>query len=87
LSVNIVTDSGSNRLVIPLTAVNTIGGESTVLVVDAGKVVKKVVKVGPAGKDGVPVTDGITATDLVIVTPTGRKPGDSVTATKSVAKN
>jgi RND family efflux transporter MFP subunit len=87
LSVNIVTDSGSNRLVIPLTAVNTIGGESTVLVVDAGKVVKKVVKVGPAGKDGVPVTDGIAATDQVIVTPTGRKPGDSVTATKSVAKN
>jgi hypothetical protein len=55
--------------------------------VDAGKVVKKVVKVGPAGKDGVPVTDGIAATDQVIVTPTGRKPGDSVTATKSVAKN
>ena len=87
LSVNIVTDTGSNRLVIPLTAVNTIGGESTVLVVDAGKVVKKVVKVGPAGKEGVPVTDGIAATDQVIVIPTGRKPGDSVTATKSVAKN
>jgi RND family efflux transporter MFP subunit len=87
LSVNIVTDKGSNRLVIPLTAVNTIGGESTVLVVDGGKVVKKVVKVGPAGKDGVPVTDGLAATDQVIVTPTGRKPGDAVTATKAVAKN
>lgn len=87
LSVNIVTDKGSNRLVIPLTAVNTIGGESTVLVVAGGKVVKKVVKVGPAGKDGVPVTDGLAATDQVIITPTGRKPGDAVTATKAAAKN
>ena len=87
LSVNIVTDEGSNRLVIPLTAVTTVGGESTVLVITNGKVEKKVVKVGPAGKDGVPVIDGISATDQVIVTPTGHKPGDSVTATKSVAKN
>jgi len=87
LSVNIVTDEGSNRLVIPLTSVNTIGGESAVLVVDAGKVVKKVVKVGPAGKDGVPVIEGISATDQVIIIPTGHKPGDVATATKPAAKN
>jgi len=87
LSVNIVTDKGSDRLVIPLTAVNTIGGESTVLVIADGKIVKKVVKVGPAGKEGVPVTDGIAATDMVIITPNGHKPGESVAATKPTAKN
>ena len=81
LSVNIVVDSGTNRLVVPLTAVQTVGGESAVFVVEGGKVVRKDVKIGAPGPDGFPISEGLKPDDSVIVDPTGRKPGDTVAPT------
>jgi len=80
LSVNIVVDSGAKMLVVPLTAVQTIGGDSAVYVVQSGKIARKPVKIGAPGPDGFPISDGVTASDAVVVDPTGRKVGDSVSA-------
>lgn len=82
LSVNIVTDTGTQRLVIPLTAVNTIGGQSTVLTIADGKVVTTPVTVAAPGPDGVPVLTGLKEGDAVVVIPTGHKAGDPARAHK-----
>ncbi|MFY7953772.1 MAG: efflux RND transporter periplasmic adaptor subunit, partial [Armatimonadaceae bacterium] len=78
LSVNIVVGSGAKMLVVPLTAVQTIGGDSAVYVVQGGKIARKPVKVGAPGADGFPIAEGLTSSDAVVVDPTGRKVGDSV---------
>ena len=78
LSVNIKLGEPTQRLVIPLTAVTTIGGISTVFVAESGVVKKKVITVGPPGPDGIPVIEGIEATTQVILTPVGRKPDDPI---------
>ena len=78
LSVNIVVDAGSKRLVVPLTSVQTVGGDSAVFVVDQGKIARKPVKIGAPGPDGFPISEGLSASDQVVVDPTGRKVGDSV---------
>jgi hypothetical protein len=78
LSVNIKLGEPTQRLVIPLTTVTTIGGISTVFVAESGAVKKKVITVGPPGPDGVPVIEGIEATTQVILTPVGRKPDDPI---------
>lgn len=82
LSVNIVTDTGTQRLVIPLTAVNTIGGQSTVLTIADGRVVATPVTVAAPGPDGVPVLTGLKEGDEVVVIPTGHKAGDPARAHK-----
>jgi HlyD family secretion protein len=76
LAVNIKLGEPTQRLVVPLTAVTTIGGISTILVAEGGEVQKKVITVGPPGPDGIPVLEGLEATTQVLVTPVGRKPGD-----------
>ena len=78
LSVNIKLGEPTPRLVIPLTAVTTIGGISTIFVADGGKVKKKTITVGPPGPDGIPVLEGIEATTQVLLNPMGRKPGDPI---------
>ena len=78
LSVNIKLGAPTQRLVIPLTAVTTIGGISTIFVADGGEVKKKNVTVGPPGPDGVPVLEGIEATTKVLLNPVGHKPGDPI---------
>jgi HlyD family secretion protein len=78
LSVNIIVDAGSERLVLPLTAVNTLGGTASVLVVERGSIVKRTVRVGPPGEDSIPVLSGLTAGEQVVINPTGRKPGEKV---------
>lgn len=77
LSVNIVTDPGTERLVVPLTAVQTVGGASSLLVVDKGVVVRRDVTVGAPGPDGFPVVEGLSESDLVVVDPTGKRVGQT----------
>ena len=84
LSVNIIVAKGSKRLVVPLLAVNTIGGVSSLYTVEGGKVVKKTVVVGPPGPDGVPVLSGLAPEALVIPNPVGVTV-DSVVAPTVVA--
>lgn len=78
VSVNILVDKGSRRLVVPLTSVTTVGGTSTVLLVRENKIVRREVVIGPAGPDGVPVLSGLDAQDRVVVDPTGLAPGRTV---------
>jgi HlyD family secretion protein len=79
-SVNIIVDGGKERLIVPLTSVNTVGGVSTVLAVESGKVVTKPIRVGPPGPDGMPVLDGISADAQILTNPVGRKPDEAVSA-------
>nr|WP_309685234.1 efflux RND transporter periplasmic adaptor subunit [Armatimonas sp.] len=78
LSVNIKLGEPTSRLVIPLTSVTTIGGISTVLIVDGDEVKKKVITAGPPGPDGIPVLAGLEATTQVLLNPVGHKPGDKL---------
>ena len=80
ISVNILVDTGTPRLVIPLPAVTTIGGASSVLVVENGVVTKKDIVVGAPGSDGIPVKEGLTAQSQVIVVGTGLTTGQTVQA-------
>ena len=79
LSVNIVTAKAAPRLVVPLQAVTTAGGFSTVLLVENGVVRKKTVTVEASGTDGVPVSAGLTATDSVVLDPAAASVGQRVT--------
>jgi HlyD family secretion protein len=78
VDVNIVVDKGSERLVVPLTAVNTIGGISTVYVVENSVVAEKIVKIAAAGPTGVPIVSGIEAGSDIIITRTGLDIGKKV---------
>lgn len=83
LSVNIIVDQGSKRLVVPLLCVNTVGGLSTVLVVERDKIAKRSVTVGPPGEGGVPVIDGLKQGDLVVANPAGLVVGSTVAPKKT----
>ncbi|GAB4457959.1 MAG: efflux RND transporter periplasmic adaptor subunit [Armatimonadaceae bacterium] len=78
VSVNIIVDEGTRRLVVPLTAVTTIGGTSFAFVIQEGKVARRDVEVGPASPDGFPILAGLSAEDTVIIKPTGLAPGQAV---------
>jgi HlyD family secretion protein len=80
VSVNIIVDKGTERLVVPLTAVTTVGGASSALLVENGVVTKRELKVSPPGPDGVPIREGLKESDLVIVNPAGLIAGQSVAA-------
>jgi RND family efflux transporter MFP subunit len=77
-SVNIITGRDERRLVVPATAVTTIGGVSSLLVIENGKVVNKPVKTAPLGEGGVPVLEGVTERTPVIVDPAGVAVGEAV---------
>jgi len=78
LSVNLVVDRGVKRLVVPLTAVQTVGGASSLVVVEDGVLKRRTVKIDAPGPDGFPVSEGVALSDRVVVDPTGRKDGERV---------
>ncbi len=82
LSVNIIVDKGSKRLVVPLLAVNTVGGISSLLVVENGEIQKRTITVGPAGPDGIPVLDGLKPEAMVVANPAGLAAGTTVSPKK-----
>jgi len=79
LAVNITIGEPTQRLVVPLTAVTTVGGVSTLLMVKDGTIEKRTVTLGPPGPDGIPVLAGLKANDPVLANPTGHTPGEKVT--------
>lgn len=81
LSVNILVDRGSPRLVVPLSAVTMVGGTAWVLVVENGVVRRRPIEAGAVGTDGVPVRAGLTARDQVVLQPVGLEAGERVRAT------
>lgn len=78
LSVNITLGEPTQRLVVPLTAVTTVGGISTLLAVKDGVIEKRTLKTGPPGPDGIPVIEGLGAGEPVLPNPTGHTPGEKV---------
>ena len=80
LSVNILTERAAERLVVPLTALTTVGGEASVLVVEDGVIARRVVQAGAPAADGVPIHDGLREQDAVVAHPMGLLPGARVRA-------
>jgi len=80
LSVNLIVEAGKEQLVVPVAAVNTVGDSSTALVIEQGKVVKRRVKVGAASAQLLPIREGLTEGDRVILGGVGLKEGQNVIA-------
>jgi multidrug efflux pump subunit AcrA (membrane-fusion protein) len=81
VNINIIVDPGTRRLTLPMTAVDTLGNRSRVLVVRGGKAVEVVVKVGAPGTHGIPILSGLTENDVVIVNPSSIVPEQRVRVT------
>lgn len=78
VNVNLVTNQKADRLLVPSTAVLRQGSRSVVLIVEGGRVVEKPVLTRPAVEDGIPVSNGVTDTDQVVVNPAGVAAGQAV---------
>jgi HlyD family secretion protein len=77
-TVNIVLGGAKQQLVVPPGSVISVGGVSSLLVVENGKIVKKSVKVAPMASRGIPVLQGLTPEAQVITETTGLLEGESV---------
>jgi HlyD family secretion protein len=78
VNVNIVTNPDAERLLVPAGALRRAGDRSAVLVVQDGRAVEKTVRARPPTMDGVPITTGLSADDLVITNVGTIQPGDHV---------
>ncbi|MEO6909866.1 MAG: efflux RND transporter periplasmic adaptor subunit [Edaphobacter sp.] len=78
VNVNLITNEHADRLMIPASAVLKKGDRSIVLVVEDGHAVEKPVLTRPATAQGIPIADGLTRDDQVIVQPAGLAAGDAV---------
>lgn len=78
VNVNLITGEKVDRLLVPATAVTRQGNRAVVLVVEQGHVVEKTVITRPAVQNGIPLADGLSETDDVIVDPSGVKAGERV---------
>lgn len=77
-TVNILLGQAERQLIVPTSAVATVGGVSSLLAVENGKIVKKSVKAAPTTSRGVPILLGITPGTEVVVKQAGLQPGESV---------
>lgn len=80
LSVNLIVEAGKEQLVVPVAAVSTVGDSSTAFVIEHGKVVKRKVKVGAASAQLLPIREGLSESDQVILDGVGLKEGQNVIA-------
>lgn len=78
VSVNVIVAAARPLPVVPLTSVTREGKASSVLVVEGSTLKRQEIQVGPAGRDGFPVTGGLTGSEQVVVSPDGLKPGQKV---------
>ena len=78
INVNLVTNEKVDRLIVPSTAILRQGSRSVVLVVQNGHAAERVVITRAAIEQGIPISDGITSSDAVIVDPSGISAGDAV---------
>lgn len=67
VSVSITTGSAEDALIVPTSAVTTIGNRSTVTVLDDGAEKSVTVQVGIEGDSGVQITSGLTAGQTVVL--------------------
>ena len=82
-TVNIVLGSAKEQMVIPARAVRVNGGIASVLAVESGRIVKKIVKATPMSAQGIPILLGVTRDTQVIVEPANLLEGESVIAARS----
>lgn len=80
LSVNLILEAGKEKLVVPVAAVNTVGDRSTALVIENGRVARRNVKVGAASAQLLPIQDGLSESDRVILGGSDLKEGQLVVA-------
>lgn len=78
INVNLVTNEQVDRLIVPSTAVLRQGSRSVVLVVQDGHAIERAVITRAAITQGIPISDGITSSDVIIVNPLGISAGDPV---------
>ena len=78
INVNLVTNEKVDRLIVPSTAVLRQGSRSVVLVAQDGHAIERAVLTRAATAQGIPISDGITSNDAVIVNPSGISAGDPV---------
>lgn len=80
VDVNIVTGKNVERLLVPQTALARSGEDTVALVIVDGKIAHKIVETRPATKEGIPVTAGLSAEDLIVETASAVELGDEVEA-------
>jgi HlyD family secretion protein len=78
VSVNLIIDRGSRRLLLPISALSTAGNVPQVMLVENGKAFKRQIGVGANGPDGIVITSGLTARSVVIATPNAVADGVAV---------
>jgi HlyD family secretion protein len=78
VNVNIVTGRAVERLVIPPSALSSVGDRTVVFVVEDGTAVEKSVVTRPPTSAGVPVLAGLSSDDRIIADAQGISPGDQV---------
>ncbi|HEY6412714.1 MAG TPA: efflux RND transporter periplasmic adaptor subunit [Edaphobacter sp.] len=78
VNVNLLTNEKVDRLIVPSTAVLRQGSRSVVMVVQDGDAAERTVLTRPAVQQGIPIAGGVTATDQVIVNPSGITAGQAV---------
>ncbi|MDX1931756.1 MAG: efflux RND transporter periplasmic adaptor subunit [Capsulimonadales bacterium] len=79
VSVNIIVDQGTERWTVPLVAVTTVGGKSSMLVIENSRVVRKPIEIGSPGPEGVPVLTELTGKEEVVLNNTGVTVGMAAT--------
>lgn len=83
LNVNVIVDEGSKRLTIPITALASKNGRTSVFTVRDGRAHLQAIQAGPTGDEQVPVTAGLSSLDLVIDSPGDITSGQKVRAARS----
>lgn len=80
VNVNLLTNEKADRLLVPSTAVLRQGSRSIVYVIRDGHATEQVVLTRPSVKEGVPIADGLSPEDVVIVDASAVKAGQAVRA-------
>lgn len=70
-TVQVTTSRADNVLYAPTAAVRTVGGRSTVTVMQNGKPVVRAVQTGAQGDQGTEITSGVSEGDQLLIAPTG----------------
>lgn len=83
LTVNLIVDRGSRRLLVPASALTTAGNIPQLLVVEQGIVRKKQVEIGGAGPEGIVIRSGLAPDALVVREPSTARPGQRVEVRQS----
>lgn len=78
VNINLITNANVDRLIVPATAVLRQGSRSIVFAVENGHVVEKPVYTRPAVSQGIPIADGITESDDIVVNVEAVKAGQAV---------